>query len=149
MKAFTGLAAVVAGLAILASCADDIVLEEPPSLKGSYKGTYTFRLISTAQTKEENILWRFDDRAFFMNLDSSNFTGMCFCSCYGEYVMESGVSLSVIGSQPDGSVETCTSCNQALNPEGVFVLDQSTAVLKLTRQSGDTVRQLLLTRIVQ
>ncbi len=147
MKKFTGLVAVVALLAFFAGCADDIVLEEPPSLKGVYTGKYIVKQISTSQSKEENILWRFDDRSFFMNLDPDNFGGICFCRCFGDYVLAEGVRLKVIGSQPDDDIGECTSCNAAENPEGTFVLDQSTSTLKLTRQAGDTLKQLLLNKV--
>jgi hypothetical protein len=149
MKKFSGFLAIMAFLALFASCADDIILEEPPSLKGTYTGKYIVKILSTQQTSEENILWRFEDKFFYMNLDPDKFSGKCFCQCFGEYVLTEGVRLKVIGSQPDGEVGDCTSCNAAENPEGTFVLDQSTSTLKLTRQVGDTLKQLLLNKVTQ
>jgi hypothetical protein len=132
-------------LAFAAGCADDIVLEPPPSLKGNYEGSYTIKILSTQQSTSEDIIWQFQDQFFFMNLDTAAFKSKCFCAVSGDYTLSEGVRLRVLASQPD---IPCTSCNAAENPDGLFVLDQSTATLRLTRQSGDTLKELLLTPIV-
>ena len=144
MKKYIWLVASIALLALIAGCADDIVLEDEPSLKGVYTGKYIVSILSTHQTTEEFITWTFEDRFFHMNLDPDKFVGKCFCQCFGEYSLTEGVRLKVVGSQPDDMVAQCTSCNDAEDPNGTFVLDRSTATIKLTRQAGDTLKQLLL-----
>jgi hypothetical protein len=131
-------------LVFAVGCADDIVLEPPPSLKGNYVGTYTIKLLSTQQSTTEHIIWQFQDQFFFMNLDSTQFGGKCFCAVSGDYTLGEGVRLRVLASQPDDDIAQCTSCNAAENPDGTFVLDQSTATLRLSRQSGDTLKELQL-----
>lgn len=149
MKKYIGVITFFALLAIFIGCADDIVLEEPPSLKGTYTGTYIVKILSTQQSSEESILWRFEDQFFYMNLDPDKFSGKCFCQCYGEYSLTEGVRLVVVGSQPDDAIGECTSCNSAENPDGTFVLDQSTSTLTLTQQSNDTLKQLLLEKTAE
>lgn len=136
-------------LVFFGGCADDIILEDPPSIVGTYTGKYIIKILSTQETTEEGILWRFDEDRFFMNLDPDNFGGECFCKVSGQYSLEEGVRLQIVSSLPDGDVGGCTSCNAAENPEGLFVLDKSTSTMKLTRQSGDTLKQLLLDPIVE
>jgi len=147
MKRYFGLVAVLMILTIAAGCADDIVLEPAPSLKGNYVGTYTISFLSTQQSTTEDIIWQFQDQFFFMNLDSATFKSKCFCAVSGDYTLGDNVRLRVLASQPDDNISSCTSCNAAENPDGNFVLDQSTATLRLTRQSGDTLKELLLTPV--
>lgn len=134
---------------LVGGCADDIILEDQPTIVGSYTGRYIITMLSTQETVEEGILWRFDEDFFFMNLDPDNFNGKCFCKISGQYSLEGEVRLQITSTLPDGDVGGCTSCNSAENPEGRFVLDRSTSTMKLTRQSGDTLKQLLLDLIVE
>ncbi len=148
MKTIAGFGIIVALLAIVAGCDGcNPPIGPEPSPKGVYAGKYIVSILSTEQTTEEFITWTFEDRFFHMNLDPDKFVGKCFCQCFGEYSLTGGVRLKVIESQPDELIDECTTCNAAENPHGEFVVDRSTDTLKLTRQVGDTLKQLLLTPI--
>ena len=142
--------AVVAVLGIIFACASDIILEEPPSLKGVYEGRYIVTTnfgSPTAVEQKQNIIWKFTDRDFFMYVDTPNvIQDICFCRAMGTYALEEKVRLletSRVGI-PDFP---CDACDVALSPDGNFVLELPQDSVKLTHQNLDTLKEILLVRV--
>ncbi|HWR82563.1 MAG TPA: hypothetical protein VN285_04615 [Candidatus Deferrimicrobium sp.] len=132
-----GLLAALAAAVIAIGCASDIVLEEPPSLKGPYSGLYVVTELGEQPVEhKQRIKWKFTDVSYNMVADTSHpfFDPLqCFCNVYGDYKVEDRVRLKQ--SQPGTSVGFgCETCRHDWEPEGSFDLDRSTDTLKLSQQ---------------
>ena len=151
MRRILSLVAFIALVVIALSCSSDIFLEEEFSLKGLYKGKYIVitNYGSTNEVKQEqNIKWKFTDRAFQMETDLENPLPQCFCKVSGTYELQERIVLTITYSEPPGDFDgvSCTACNASLDPVGTFTLLQPSDSLTLTysSQQGDTLKQVLL-----
>lgn len=144
------LLAVILAVGLVVGCADDIVLPEETPLLGLYKGIYSVTRnygTPSEQVMQNNILWEFKEKLFYMELDSTNNTGDCFCHVSGEYGLTEGVRLKVLTSGPPGSNLGCTSCEGNDDPDGTFVRLSSADTLILRLRDGGTFKEVkLLTR---
>jgi hypothetical protein len=113
VRRIVGLAVFIAVAAIIFGCASDIILKEPASLKGVYKGRYTVT-IGDQETKQP-IDWKFTDDSYYMSVDvtvPSYIPDECnFCKVYGHYVVEERVKLTQIGLGQPYPEDTCSACN--------------------------------------
>ena len=136
-------------LTLVLSCASDIVLEPPPSLKGDYVGRYVWTYVPQQLERIQNIKWRFTDRDWFMTADSSNALDVCFCISFGTYKVEEKVRLLYQSPQPRPDTG-CTggTCDPDLSPNGSFDLRQpsDSVVLGYTSENRDTLKQILLVK---
>ena len=139
MRRIVGLIALIALVVIALSCASDIVLEEPPSLKGVYKGWYIITELGEQPVEhKQTINWIFDGKQYNMSMDTLHpgyNEGLCICKVYGDYVVEDKVRLRQSGRGTEHA--GCSTCRQTYNPEGSFNIDRSTDTLKLTRKDTD------------
>ncbi len=134
MKKLSLLLAIAALLVIAISCADDIILESPPSLQGEYHGLYSFTknysgTVSSPQTLTVSITkWIFTETGYNMKVDDS--TG--FCSPFGRYTLTDKVELRQDQNGCYGTV-----ADETLNPEGDFTLRRPTDSVVLTQVNTD------------
>ncbi len=122
-------------IAIAFGCASDIVLEEPPSLKGIYKGKYIVTRLDQGTEEKQVVRWTFEDIRFHMDIDvddpiSAQFD--CICNYDGAYSVEDKVKLivNVIPEVP-GGLAGCDACKDEHRPEGAFDLIRTADSLKL------------------
>jgi hypothetical protein len=140
----------VAGIALfMIGCASDIILEEPPSLKGVYKGRY-YVILNPGDNEIERyqiINFEFDDISYRMNIDTldPNITTFKMCKVDGRYRATENLTLSQLHSGPQGG-EKFSTCNSSDNPEGQFSLENRGDSLILTQQET-TVDGAILKRI--
>ena len=153
MKRIVGLAVFIVVAAIIFGCASDIILEEPPSLKGVYKGRYIVTIKEGGidiETKQP-IDWKFTDDSYYMYLDPTHpsfIPGECdFCKVYGRYVVEERVKLTQTGEGFPFEELDCQACNNAYSPQGAFTLEQPEDSVKLTYSSKDTLKEIILERV--
>jgi hypothetical protein len=140
MRKILSLIAFVALAVIALSCASDIVLEEPPSLKGVYKGRYIVTFLEEDRKFEQVVDWVFDDKYYHMDIDVDDPiapTLQCICNYDGVYILEERVRLSLnVAPDPPGDIGSlsCDACDQRLEPVGSFDLIRppDTDSLKLT-----------------
>ncbi len=145
-------------MALIFGCASDIILEEPETLDGDYIGEYIYRARGSGiseDTSIQRITWRFigDSLKWGMNIDFDHpdfDSTFCICETFGRYLLEDRLRLKEDGSQPNG--ELCSSCNESLNPDGLFLLDRSTDALIMTQLTTTTdstiVKRLVLYKVV-
>lgn len=137
MRKIIGLIAFTAVIVIILSCASDIILEEPESLKGVYKGRYIVTFLDEDRKYEQVVDWVFDDKYYHMDIDVDDPiapTLQCICNYDGIYALEEKVKLALnVPPQPPGNFDGlhCTACDPRLEPVGTFDLDRSTDTLKL------------------
>ena len=127
MRKLIGSVAFVALIAIIFSCASDIVFEDQPSLKGVYKGRYIVTELGENPVEwVQNVDWQFKDISYHMDVDMDNATRFCICNVDGRWVEEEKIRLEETTSLPPGDsgddVLTCTACDDKYNPVGFFVL---------------------------
>jgi hypothetical protein len=151
MRKILGWFALAVIVGIIFGCASDIILEEPPSLKGRYEGKYivTINLGSVSEIEmEQNIIWRFTDREFFMYVDTPKvIREICFCTARGTYRLEERVHLQETSPAPIPDYP-CQACDLDLKPDGSFTLEQPTEdSVKLSQMNVDTLREILLKRV--
>jgi len=135
MKKIFGSIALLALVVMGFSCASDIVLEPPPSLKGVYKGEYIITILGEQPVEvKQTIRWIFEDKSYNMYIDTlnPNMTDLCICKVYGNYVVEDKVRLKQ--AQPGQPHAGCNTCRDDYSPVGGFDIDRSTDTLKLTYQ---------------
>ncbi|MFH2050727.1 MAG: hypothetical protein ABIJ12_14930 [bacterium] len=153
-KSLISLSALVM-LALIISCAADIILEPPETLEGNYVGEYIYRVRGTGASEDtsiQRITWTFTETTWDMNLDFDNpdfNMDFCICEPFGQYLLEDRLRLQENGSQPNGAL--CSSCNESFNPDGQFLLDRSTDTLVMTQQvtseSETVVKQIRLLKV--
>jgi hypothetical protein len=148
VRRIVGLAVFIVVAVIIFGCASDIILEEPASLKGVYKGRYIVTI--GEQVTKQPIDWKFTDDSYYMSLDSTDVSfkkDECdFCKVYGHYVVEERVRLTQTGEGQPCKDVGCQTCNNDYSPQGSFTLEQPEDSVKLTYSSSGTVKQILLVR---
>ena len=140
MKRVAGLVMILGllgALVLIASCRDDIILEEPDTIKGDYAGTITYK-VGSQIPEEQPVIWRFTDIAFTMWYDKDTdiqqqgeAASRKFCDVQGEYSLGSGVDIDT-SYTIRGPI-----CDETRNPSGSFQLDRSTDTLKMVQQDSD------------
>jgi hypothetical protein len=142
--------AVIALLAVIFGCADDIILEEEPPIEGVYKGEYTFvgdaDNDGSLDTLAQMIDWVFEDDEYRMFVDTSvdYNDNWPTCQVSGDYLLTEGVRLRQITSIPDERAGF-DACKESENPSGVFVLiRKSGGYIDLRQQNADTLKFLAL-----
>jgi len=133
-------------------CVRDIVPEQDAPLEGEYYGSYSVTRdygTPSQETMMNNILWKFSDKLYWMNLDPENNTGDCFCRVHGEYVLTEGVRLKICTSVPAGSDLGCTSCESNDDPEGTFVRLSGGDTLILRLREGSTFKEIRLLKVAE
>ena len=138
MRKIVGLIALIALVVIALSCASDIYLEEPESLKGVYKGWYIITELGEQPVEhKQTINWKFDDKQYNMSIDTTHVgwnPQECICKVFGDYVVEDKVRLKQALGYDGQPHAGCSTCDYDYNPEGTFNIDRSTDTLKLTQQ---------------
>lgn len=112
-------------LTLVVACRDDVIVEPPPPLNGSYTGTYTYEFSDSAIT--QHILFKFTTDSFLMDLDKAfhpTEADRIFCDVEGIYAVSQGVELRATKSQD--SNRTRQTCQADKGPFGAWNLDQST-----------------------
>ena len=113
---------------LLYNCRKDVTIEPPPSLTGTYSGTYTRAVQSPDSTAVvQQIVWIFTDTKYRMSFDPAHYpkdgTGATICDCSGIYVVTSGILLQAQTSL-DSNI-TKRTCKKDYAPDGQYQLDQS------------------------
>lgn len=141
-------------MALIFGCAADFILDPPETLEGNYVGKYILLVRgsgSSVDTSIQRITWSFDTvkNIWDMNLDFDHpdfDTSFCICEPFGKFLLEERLRLQEDGSQPNGAL--CSSCNESLNPVGLFLLDRSTEELVMTQQTtSDTLKEIRLLKV--
>jgi len=142
-------------IAIIFGCASDIILEEPESLKGVYKGRYIVTELSGDYSieRKQTIDWVFDDVNFHMDIDTLSLNwnrDFCVCNYGGPYISDEKVRL-VVSSHLAPGYPGCVACDERLEPVGYFVLEQSTDTLKLSYldEQNNYLKEILLIRVTE
>ncbi len=151
MRKFVAIISFLAILGIIFGCASDIILEKPPSLKGTYEGRYTVTNLVTEEVREQVYIWTFRDTTFNMKLneeDSAFLSLDCMCNYFGKYAMKSRVEFFDLGiPEAPGNVGemVCQTCNEAYAPEGGFTLiRKSNDTLELTYKDSTMQKQMVM-----
>ena len=137
MKKLSLLLAILALLVIAISCADDIILESPPSLQGEYHGVYNYTInysgtLGSPQTSSVQIdAWKFTETGYNMKVENDP-TKLAFCSPYGKYTLSDKVEL-----RQDADGCTGVVANKDLNPEGDFTLRRPADSVIMTQINTD------------
>ncbi len=144
MRKKVGILAVLGLAVVLWSCSDDIVLEDPEGIEGSYQGTYT-RIDDNDTVGTQNVLMSFlDDGDWVMGVDTINPTDFCLCRSFGRYSVSDRLRLQLnaqasVVPEPNTDSVSCTSCGTDDRPDGTFQLirQQSLLVLSQVTTLGD------------
>ncbi|MFQ5499496.1 MAG: hypothetical protein ACE5FH_07475 [Candidatus Zixiibacteriota bacterium] len=153
MRRFSGgiLSTVLVALAL--GCASDIVLEDPPNIKGIYEGKYSVLDKSGGGggvLREQNVIWTFEDLFYRMHADPVKPTGECFCFVFGSYDLDVGLRLLQDGSQPDDDEPACQTCQPEDDPVGVFTIIKNDPPLFIARKiDGDRTFEINLVKTTQ
>ncbi len=112
---------------LIIACRGDVILEPPPSLVGSYVGTYTWQegQGSGASAKVQAITFVFRETNFSMEADTSAAEydpGVCFCKAFGPYAITDRVRLELQDSAPHP--DNCVTCDPGESPQGLYALEQ-------------------------
>jgi hypothetical protein len=141
------------GLTVLAACRDDVIVEPPPPLEGTYEGIYRYE--KTGQpVMEQFITWIFTTNTVLMDMDSTKQTDRKFCDIEGRYIVGDGIDIyiPIVKGRDSSSYRNRTrqACNEDLGPYGKFQLDQSvTNKVTLTRNNvkDSAFQRIILTKI--
>lgn len=136
MTRIIGLFAFVALAVIALSCASDIFLEEPESLKGEYEGIYLVTVQrEPPEEHKQRIVWTFRGGRYNMTTDSTHENWnpeVCICKVYGKYEVTNKVTLTQ--ATEEGTPHAgCNTCREPYDPKGSFGVEWSGDTLKLTR----------------
>ena len=157
MKKLFGLVLLlVAGAMVLDACKDDITLPEPPSLEGTYIGTFTrstrvgVDVFDTTQAVE----FTFDSTTYTMKADTTSdlyADTVCFCKANGVWGITDRLRLDP--KDPEQVLpDNCATCDPAQSPQGSYALEQPEGKIRLIQVETIDNRQvtslLELTRIV-
>ena len=155
MRILTGFMALMWVATFLVCCGDDVIVEPPPPLEGTYEGVYRYE--KTGQpVQEQQIKWIFTTTSCLMDLDTTlqAETDRKFCDIEGRYIISDGIDVYVPivpGTTEDNFMNrTRKACNKDLGPFGKFQLDQSVVnkVTMIRNNVADTAFQrILLTKI--
>ena len=130
----------VAGIALfIIGCASDIILPEPESLEGAYKGRYYViqNYGSPAEIERyQQINFEFDDISYRMNIDTANenATNFKICKVDGKYKLGDNITFDQVHSGPQGG--RFTTCNDGDNPEGQFGIIRKGDSLIISQQES-------------
>lgn len=139
----------LAGMAILSACRDNVIVEPPPPLEGTYEGTYRWEKAGQP-VEEQAIIWIFTPTTCLMDLDTTKQTERFFCDIEGHYILSDGIDIYVpiVPGRDTSSFRNRTkkSCNEDKGPYGKFQLDQSVAnrVVMTRNNVADTVIQRII-----
>lgn len=130
---------IVVGIALFViGCASDIILPEPESLKGAYKGRYYVIQNPGDQQIEryQQINFEFDDISYRMNIDTlhPNVQSFKICKVDGKYNLGDNITFNQIHSGPQGG--SFTTCNGGDNPEGQFGIIRKGDSLIMSQQES-------------
>lgn len=134
MKKVLTFIVVLAGVSTSAwiiSCRNDVIVPDPPTLIGDYKGIYSYLEldgVDTVVVKGQYITMRFTSSFFQMRWDETVNLALYpdtvktrnFCDIDGDYTLNNGVQFIVLDSSTTPVV-----CRESQNPYGSFALDQS------------------------
>ena len=122
-------------LAWAVSCRKDIYVEPPPSIVGTYKGTYCYRegnnLIDTCQGVK--VTFKADTWIMYIDTNRTKEAQRMACDCDGDYTLENGVQLDTTHGNLTKSV-----CTESWLPVGSF---------QMIRNQNDTTCPLLLQQV--
>jgi len=84
-------------LVLLVSCAKDIIVEPPTSLRGFYIGKYyvSHALEGATITKDDEVEWTFTDQQHFCDFIVAEGTERLFCDFSGSYSVEANLNITV------------------------------------------------------
>lgn len=109
----------VLAVAIMAGCAEDIVVEPPQSLRGVYDGEYIvtrdYGSSGGGTTVSQWVVWTFSDQKFWMEATKTDQRPKVFCDMSGNYKLETNITLSDPNTGGD-------QCDPRDVPEGTFGL---------------------------
>ncbi len=133
MKRFAGLAVLIIMVACIAGCAGDVFVEPPPSLSGTYIGTYSYQQGEQSPVVQE-VVWVFTTDRYFMELPETDPAPTReFCDVVGTYSLSANVDMELINGNLNQDI-----CDESKDPEGTFSLNQSVAGRVLMKQvNGD------------
>jgi hypothetical protein len=114
----------------LYNCRKDVTILPPPSLVGTYTGTYAREVQQQPDSEKINqhVTWTFTTTKFYMDYDQAYYAhkeDAKVCDCGGIYAVASGIDLESETSQD--SNRTKRSCTTGYSPDGQYQLDQSVA----------------------
>ncbi|MEW5923181.1 MAG: hypothetical protein AB1746_04265 [Candidatus Zixiibacteriota bacterium] len=101
--------------AILASCADDIIIPQQSPLRGAYRGSYTvvenYNTGGATVTHFQYVDWTFTDQKFFCDVNDTISSEIWLCNFSGGYKLENVLVFSdtLVGVQ---------TCNKDFIPVG-------------------------------
>jgi hypothetical protein len=157
MKKLFLLLAVSIGLVILIiNCSSDIILPEPVDITGQYEGWYVYRNPQFLDTQA--VTFDFDCQdvlspKYRLKMDTTSadlHPGFCICVGFGNYAITDKLELREVNFRAHGEQESvgikCTTCDANTVPKGVFSINRVADTLKLTRQTADSLWQLILLR---
>lgn len=109
-------------------------VEPPPSISGSYHGTYSVA-VAGRPAEVVDVVWTFESKEYVMSVDTlgQNVTQIC-CNCSGRYILGNNIELVQTDPNVDSQI-----CSTDANPEGIFAVDQSQPGRLLFRQVRDSV----------
>lgn len=92
-------------LLLLLSCAKDIIVEPPDSLRGFYIGKYyvSRALSGSTKTKHDEVEWSFTDQQVFCDFIVPEGSERIFCDFSGLYSVEANLNMVVL----DTARQTC------------------------------------------
>jgi hypothetical protein len=151
MRIFAGFMAVLLVSAIYIGCRDDVIVEPPPPLEGTYEGVYRYEKVGQP-VKEQFIKWIFTTNVVLMDLDTTKQSEAerLFCDIEGRYIVDDGIDIYIpIIAGRDSSYfmnRTQKECNPSLGPFGKYQLDQSTKnrVVMTRNNAADTAFQRII-----
>jgi len=150
MKLFGSLLLLVALVAVVFGCADDIYLEPPAPLDGCYVGTYMVIVSEEGTVARDtffnHILFEFTEDQYYIEIDPDSTNGSCdFCKSDGSYLLTEGIRLKIVHSLVS---EGCTACQNALDPDGTYRKEtQPDGSIKLKQDADDVYSELHLYQI--
>ena len=134
MKKLSLVLALLALLVTAISCADDIILESPPSLQGEYTGLYSYTKNRSTNPVTEQVAvakWIFTESGYNMQVDESD-DAVAFCSPFGRYTLTDKVELRETQNGCAGTI-----ADASLNPTGEFTLRRPTDSVVLSQLNTD------------
>ncbi len=138
---FSGMLVVIA-----LSCASDIYLDDPFSLKGNYDGWYIVTtLTEPLEVDSQRIIFRFGETDYNLWIDTTHEevdSSLCICHSYGTWKLKNRVELT----QTKAVVHwgECNTCLQDWSPQGAFALRTPGDTVELTRTNTDLDPDLFL-----
>lgn len=155
MRILAGFMALMLVAAIYVGCRDDVIVEPPPPLEGTYEGTYSYE--KTGQpTKVQFITWIFTTNTVLMDLDTlkQSESERLFCDIEARYLLGDGIDIyiPIVAGRDSSSFmnRTRKACNEDLGPFGKFQLDQSVTnrvVMTRNKISDTAFQRITLTKI--